>query len=626
MSTSHMILLTKNIGELSMNKNLFFLLVIITVIVSKPVNGQTNNIDPQKDCIFDDVRSFEDGLAAIKLGDKWGFINNLGNIIVKLEYDDARRFHNGYAPVKKNWKWGFINKKGDIVVPAKYDDVGFFEEGLASVKLNGKWGFVDSNGNVSVPIIYEPEGLFDIGSDHYFKNGYAAVSLSSSKGNYGVLIDKRGNIVTPKEKYAKVYDYCDGLARFMVVYIKNGKRSPKYGYINIAGNEVISPNYDGAKDFCGGYAIVEKDEKIGIIDKNGKIIIPFKYDDLWDNHNYPNGLAVCKMNNKNLLIDMKGNELIPPVYDDISLDKNGSTNIILIKNNKKYGWINKYNKILIPLKYDNVSNFNDDEYAGVCINKKWGVIDKTGKVILDMKFDDINSPFEDGYMMIKVGDKYGFINKSRETLKAIFDKDDMFQLGIDYENKYDRNQTNKEYQKTAMEWYKKSATKGNKYACYKIGVNYMDGGFYKTNYTEAIKWLEKSISLSGDSNGNEYLYLGYIYDKGGYGVVKNKTKAIKYYKDGATIKKNIECYNQLAYISANEKNFTEALGYIDKAIRLSDKPANYYDSKGEIYLMMGKTEEAIQMWNKVMELDKNNMDFYKENSELYKQLKAKGKI
>ena len=41
---------------------------------------------------------------------------------------------------------------------------------------------------------------------------------------------------------------------------------------------------------------------------------------------------------------------------------------------------------------------------------------------------------------------------------------------------------------------------------------------------------------------------------------------------------------------------------------------------------MGKESEAINMWKKVMELDKDNLDFYKQNSELYKYLKAKGKL
>lgn len=89
------------------------------------------------------------------------------------------------------------------------------------------------------------------------------------------------------------------------------------------------------------------------------------------------------------------------------------------------------------------------------------------------------------------------------------------------------------------------------------------------------------------------------------------------------------CHNALAYDFARKGDYNNALSNIDKAIASPNEPhevANYYDSKGEIYLMMGKEAEAIKMWEKVMELDKENLDNYKNGSELYKQLKARGKI
>ena len=90
-----------------------------------------------------------------------------------------------------------------------------------------------------------------------------------------------------------------------------------------------------------------------------------------------------------------------------------------------------------------------------------------------------------------------------------------------------------------------------------------------------------------------------------------------------------EVYGALAYDYANMRNYTLAISAIDEAIRGSMLPhetANYYDSKGEIYLMMGEEEKALDMWNNVMLLDKENINFYEENSELYKQLKARGCI
>ena len=171
-------------------------------------------------------------------------------------------------------------------------------------------------------------------------------------------------------------------------------------------------------------------------------------------------------------------------------------------------------------------------------------------------------------------------------------------------------------------------------------------------------------------NGVAHRDLGYCYNEGGYGIVKDDVKAFNYFIEGAKYnpqdcyyalavsylngigcsknpqhactyadklyginKKNYasiyaQCYNALAYDFANKKDFSKALNAIEKAIGANTdirETANYCDSKGEIYLMMGKENEA-EMWKKVMELDSENLDFYKQNSELYKQLNAKGKI
>ena len=83
-------------------------------------------------------------------------------------------------------------------------------------------------------------------------------------------------------------------------------------------------------------------------------------------------------------------------------------------------------------------------------------------------------------------------------------------------------------------------------------------------------------------------------------------------------------YNQLAYLYAHQNNFTKALETIDKAIELMPEEADYYDSKGEILLMKGDEQEALKLWQKVLELDPDFLQTH--DSDLYKQLKEKGLI
>ena len=53
---------------------------------------------------------------------KWGFEDKDGNKIVPNEYDYVTEFNTfGFAGVRKDQKWGVINENGEIVCECKYD-------------------------------------------------------------------------------------------------------------------------------------------------------------------------------------------------------------------------------------------------------------------------------------------------------------------------------------------------------------------------------------------------------------------------------------------------------------------------------------------------------------------------
>ena len=55
-------------------------------------------------------------------------------------------------------KWGYIDKSGKIVIEPQFDDASSFSEGLAAVclgdycPLRGKWGYIDKSGEY----VWEP--------------------------------------------------------------------------------------------------------------------------------------------------------------------------------------------------------------------------------------------------------------------------------------------------------------------------------------------------------------------------------------------------------------------------------------------------------------------------------------
>ncbi len=204
---------------------------------------------------------------------KYGFkLRSTGEIVIPLKYDAAYDFREGLAAVDLNGKWGFIDKTGKDVIPFKYDNGGYFCDGLVNVKLNGKLGYIDKTGKEVIPFKY------DGGS--YFYDGLANVSLNSKNG----FIDKTGKEVIPL-KYDIASDFYAGLARVNIGAkwnnVSRKKEGGKWGYIDKTGKEVIPLKYDDASDFYDVLAKVKLNNKWGYIDKTGKEVIPLKYDDAW---------------------------------------------------------------------------------------------------------------------------------------------------------------------------------------------------------------------------------------------------------------------------------------------------------------------------------------------------------
>lgn len=60
-------------------------------------------------------------LFAKKVGDKWGFTDKSGKMVVEAKYDFVTEFNEyGFAGVKSEDKWGSVNTKGEVVIEPTY--------------------------------------------------------------------------------------------------------------------------------------------------------------------------------------------------------------------------------------------------------------------------------------------------------------------------------------------------------------------------------------------------------------------------------------------------------------------------------------------------------------------------
>lgn len=64
---------------------------------------------------YDFVGDFSEGLARVRRGSKWGYINEAGEEVIPLIYDYAHDFHNGTTSVKFGNENPRINAHNKIV-------------------------------------------------------------------------------------------------------------------------------------------------------------------------------------------------------------------------------------------------------------------------------------------------------------------------------------------------------------------------------------------------------------------------------------------------------------------------------------------------------------------------------
>ena len=83
-------------------------------------------------CIWGDVGDFSEGLAAVRDGDMWGYVNLQGELVIPCVWTAAREFYDGYAVVRDESLYGVIDTTGAEVEPCvwerlEYQGDGWFE-------------------------------------------------------------------------------------------------------------------------------------------------------------------------------------------------------------------------------------------------------------------------------------------------------------------------------------------------------------------------------------------------------------------------------------------------------------------------------------------------------------------
>lgn len=197
------------------------------------------------------AEGFSEGLAAVRIGNKWGYISKSG-IAIEPQFSGAESFSEGLAAVTlredNEFKVGYIDRTGKFVIKLQFSSASSFAEGLAAVQVGGfkgKWGYIDKTGKFVIQPQFEAFPLQTV----QFSEGLASVAMWTAKETtFGLsgFIDKTGKFII-KPQFNTAEPFSGGLAKVEIYpYTERGDVStndPKQGYIDKAGKFVWSGKY-----------------------------------------------------------------------------------------------------------------------------------------------------------------------------------------------------------------------------------------------------------------------------------------------------------------------------------------------------------------------------------------------
>lgn len=276
------------------------------------------------------------------------FIDRTGDIVSTLPglYATLPEFSEGLARKDAGDRIGYMNTEGEMVIPPLYDSVSPFSESLALVRSGDELQFIDRDGN----IVFYPEsessfhdGLVRIMTDdeaiYYmdkkqkvilppylfdeclgttdFSEGVACAYLNDDGSC--VFFDKKGDEVSRTFIADKVFPVQEGIAAFEL--------GGKYGFVDKGGNVVIRNVYDESLGFSEGVAAVRNKDRWGFIDNKGQTVIPFGFEKVLP---FAHGLAAVRSKGLWGYIDHEGKTVIPNRYVLASgFSDKGSVNTVL---------------------------------------------------------------------------------------------------------------------------------------------------------------------------------------------------------------------------------------------------------------------------------------------------------
>lgn len=346
---------------------------------------------------------------------KWGVIDNNGNIVIEPTYEEMILIPNKEKPVfictydvnyeENTYKTKAINEKAEEILTgyesieaiANKDSSGkTWYENAYKILKDGKYGAIDEKGKEILPCNYDKiEAL----------TGLKDYLLIKKEGKVG-LASIYGNIILNTE-YKSIKIISEENQKEFIVENEEGK----FGIVASDKSTVLETKYQDIKQINAKeiYAVKEAD-KLAVINKDNSINVTGKFTDIKDINDTN---IIIKNDNKFGIINTSGEEKINTEYEDLvyAFGEN-----YIAKKNGKYGIINLNNETKLEFNYNTLTYYKNAQiFVADKDDLEQDIINDSFEVKLTGFVSDINE--EKGYIRIREDGQYNYYNFKFEQKK-----------------------------------------------------------------------------------------------------------------------------------------------------------------------------------------------------------------
>ena len=337
---------------------------------------------------------YEQNVLKVQKDGKYGLIDFDGKEVISMDYQDITAIsgiENSFK-VKKDNKCGIVDSDGKTVIQAQYADIDILgkdnKSGFIVKNDSGKYGIVDySNTQVL-------ESKYDSIEKVYGNDMYVVTVNGKQK-----IVNKQGNDVLTSgfDSIKQILSSQENA----VIFVQNNK----YGIMDVTGKVIIEAQYDKLEETKVGTFIAVKDGKSGIIDINKEEKLPFEYSSITYNEKADIYITEDEVYNSNILnsnLETKASGIFIELnenkgyiklrvddeykYYNFKFEEKSekdifpSRTLFLSKKDGKYGYVDKNGKVIVNYIYDDAMEQNDYGFSAVKKDGKWGSIDSKGNV------------------------------------------------------------------------------------------------------------------------------------------------------------------------------------------------------------------------------------------------------